>query len=193
MQDLILATNNSHKVNEFKQIFTNVNLLSLKDIGLITDIIEDADTFVGNSLIKCRTIYNLTGKPVIADDSGLSVDQLGGAPGVFSARYGKPEFNDKDRYEFLLSNMDFTKSAGASFVCALTLYVNPNRIFTVQEEVRGTITDTPRGTNGFGYDPIFYIEQFDKTYAELSEEQKNCISHRGKASKIMKKIIEDIF
>jgi XTP/dITP diphosphohydrolase len=193
MQDLILATNNAHKVHEFKKIFTNVNILSLKDIGLKVDIEENASTFMGNSLIKCQTIYSITGKPVIADDSGLAVDQLNGAPGVFSARYGKPEFNDRQRYEFLLSNMDFSKPTGASFVCALTLMINPNRIFSIQEEVRGIITQTPSGTNGFGYDPIFYIEDFKKTYAELSDEEKNRISHRGKAAKVMQKIIADIF
>lgn len=193
MQDLILATNNAHKVHEFKKIFTNVNILSLKDINLKVDIDENASTFLGNSLIKCQTIHSITGKPVIADDSGLAVDQLNGQPGVYSARYGKPEFDDKQRYEFLLSNMDFTKPTGASFVCALTLVVNTNRIFTVQEEVRGSIIQTPRGSNGFGYDPIFYIEEFKKTYAELTDEEKNRISHRGKAAKVMQKIIQDIF
>ena len=193
MNEIIVASNNNHKVEELKKIFSNVKLYSLKNLGIKIEIEENGKSFIENSLIKCKTIFNLVGKPVIADDSGLAVDQLNGAPGIFSARYGKPEFDDKMRYEYLLSNIDFTKPTDASFVCALSLYVTNGRIFTVQEEVRGKIINHPIGENGFGYDPVFFIPELNKTYAQLTDDEKNKISHRGKASKVMSKIICDIF
>ena len=193
MTDLIFATGNAHKADELRKVIRNVNILTLKDINLKCDIIEDGTTFHDNALIKCKTIYDLTGKPVIADDSGLSVDQLGGAPGVHSARYGKPEFDDKQRYEYLLKNLDPNKPMDASFICCLILYLTPGRIYSVQEEVRGVITPTPRGEHGFGYDPVFFIPSLNKTYAELSDNEKNAISHRGKAVSVMNEIINKIF
>ena len=193
MTDLIFATGNKHKADELRKVIQNVNILTLKDINFSGEIIENGKTFLDNALIKCQTVYNATHKPVIADDSGLSVDQLGGAPGVFSARYGQPNFDDKQRYEYLLSQLDYNKPLDASFICCLILYVTPGRIYSVQEEVRGVITRTPKGTNGFGYDPIFYIPSLDKTYAELTDNEKNAISHRGKAVSVMNEIINKIF
>ena len=192
MKEIVLATYNNHKADELRGIFKNVNIFTLSDIGLNIDIIEDEQTYIGNSLIKCATIFNIIKKPVMADDSGLSVLQLDGAPGVFSARYGGDNLTDKERYLLLLNNLDKTKPLNASFVCALVFYLNPNRFFSIQEETKGEIIFTPKGDNGFGYDPIFFLKDKQRTMAELSKEEKNSISHRGKAARVMNKIINDI-
>ena len=128
----------------------------------------------------------------MADDSGLCVKTLHGEPGIFSARYGGKGLTDKQRYEYLLKNIKEKDDLSASFICALVLYINPNNIYIVQEEVKGEITFEPRGNNGFGYDPVFFIPEFGKTAAELTNDEKNSISHRGKAAKMMKKIIDNV-
>lgn len=190
MKEIILATNNRHKVIEFEHIFENkVKLFSLKDIGFTGEIIEDRDTFIDNAIIKCKALYNVFKKPVLADDSGLTVAALNGAPGVLSARYGGEGLDDKERYTLLINNLKGYSDLSASFVCALVLYINPNRIHIIQEEFKGLITLTPRGENGFGYDPVFYLKAFDKTLAELPAEEKNKISHRARSADLMKKII----
>jgi len=193
LKSLILASNNRHKISEFNNIFENkLKLLTLNDIGFEKDIIENGDSFIGNALIKCKTIYDYCKKPVLSDDSGLCVDALGGAPGILSARYGNKILTDKERYTLLLKNLEDKSDYSAQFVCALVLYINPNRIYVVQEELKGSIISTPRGENGFGYDPIFYLKDIDKNLAELFKEEKNKISHRAKSSKVMKDIIFSI-
>ncbi|OHD10382.1 MAG: non-canonical purine NTP pyrophosphatase, RdgB/HAM1 family [Spirochaetes bacterium GWD1_27_9] len=191
--NITLATFNNHKAAEFKEIFGDlVELKTLKDINFTDEIIEDGLTFIENSLIKCRAVYDKIKSPVLADDSGLCVEALNGEPGLFSARYGGKGLTDKQRYELLLQNLKGQTNLNAAFVCALVLFINPNRIYVVQEEVKGLITFNPRGDNGFGYDPVFYLEQFDKTVAQLTSEQKHSISHRGKAASLMKKIMENL-
>lgn len=193
MQEIILATSNQHKKKELTEIFNNkINFKTLNEIGFNDKIIENGKTFIENSLIKCRAVFNAIKKPVMADDSGLCVKTLHGEPGIFSARYGGKGLTDKQRYEYLLKNIKEKDDLSASFVCALVLYVNPNNIYIVQEEVKGEITFEARGNNGFGYDPVFFIPEFGKTAAELTNDEKNSISHRGKAAKMMKKIIENI-
>ncbi len=190
---IVLATNNAHKLSEFKNIFKGLfEIVSLSEIGFKQDIKEDGLTFIENSLIKCKTIYESIKMPVLADDSGLCVETLNGEPGVMSARFGGKDLTDKDRYELLLTKLDKNIKNKASFVCALSLYINPNRIYVIQEEVAGEITFEPRGKNGFGYDPIFFLPYLGKTMAELSIEVKNRISHRAKACFVLKEIVKKI-
>jgi XTP/dITP diphosphohydrolase len=191
--EIILATNNSNKVKEFNSIFGNeIKLVTLKEIGYTKEIIEDGSTFVENSMIKCKTVYNEFRMPVLADDSGLCVEALNGEPGILSARFGGNGLTDADRYNLLLEKVKGEKNLNASFVCALVFYINPNRFFIVQEEVKGEITFDARGKNGFGYDPVFYIKEFGKTAAELTDAEKNSVSHRGKAAKAMKNIFTNV-
>jgi XTP/dITP diphosphohydrolase len=193
MREIVLATNNMHKCREFSNIFGDeIKLVTLKEIKFEDEIIEKGKTFIDNSLIKCEAVYKKTGRVVMADDSGLCVRALDGAPGVYSARYGKKDFTDKDRYMYLLKNLDKNGDLSASFVCALVLYINPNRIYVVQEELSGLIDFNPRGDNGFGYDPVFFVPQYNKTVAELDDDVKNTISHRGRAASIMKNILDKI-
>ncbi len=190
MKEIIIATNNKGKIEEFNDIFENkIILRTLKEVGFEGEIIENGNTFIENALIKCKTIYDIYKKPVLADDSGLCVNALGGAPGVFSARYGGEGLTDKERYLLLLKNLEGKNDRTAAFVCSLVLYKNPNQIYVIQEEFKGEITKNPRGENGFGYDPVFFLKDYDKTVAELPNEIKNKISHRAKASFLMKKII----
>lgn len=191
MNKIIIATGNSHKTEEFKKIFSGSLIIEdLKTLNFKEEIIENGLTFIDNALIKCRTVYEKYKLPVLADDSGLSVNALNGQPGVLSARYGGENLNDRDRYELLLTNMKDMKDRSASFICALVLYLSPNRIYIVQEECSGIIADVPSGAGGFGYDPVFFLPQFGKTMAELSSSEKNSISHRGRASEAMKNIIK---
>jgi len=193
MFEIILATYNNHKAKEFSEIFGNkIKIKTLKEINFNEKIIENGNSFIENSLIKCKTVYNKIKKPVIADDSGIAVNVLNGKPGIHSARYGNKKFTDEERYLYLLSKLKKADDLTAAFVCALTLYINPNRVYIIQEETRGLITFDPKGKNGFGYDPIFYLPEFSKTAAQLSNKEKNQISHRGKAAKRMKIIIENI-
>lgn len=188
---VVLATNNKHKLLEFRNIFKDtLEIVSLVDVGINCDIKETGFTFIENSLIKCRAIYKYVKSPVLADDSGLVVDSLNGEPGVLSARFGGVGISDKERYEFLLSKLDRNIKHNASFVCALSLYINPNKIYIIQEEIKGELTFEPRGNNGFGYDPIFFIPSLNKTMAELSEEEKNKISHRAKAGEVLSLILK---
>ena len=192
-KEIILSTFNNNKAKELSTIFgNNLQLVTLKQINFTEKIIENGKSFIENSIIKCESVYKRIKKPVMADDSGLCVASLGGGPGIYSARYGGDGLNDTQRYQYLLSQLKDASLLDASFVCALVLYINPNRVYIVQEEVCGIITFEPRGKNGFGYDPIFFLPEFGKTTAELSNNEKNKISHRGKAARMMKNIIEKI-
>lgn len=176
MKELILASNNAHKVEEIKSILEDYNILTLKDINYTEEIVEDGTTFEENALIKARTICKYSGKTAISDDSGLSVELLDGRPGVYSARYSKEQTDEKN-IEKVLLELNGQKSK-AKFVSVIAL-VKPNGTeLTFRGECHGEIIFEKRGTNGFGYDPIFYVPSLDKTFAELSAEQKNSISHR---------------
>ena len=176
MKELILASNNAHKVEEIKSILEDYNILTLKDINYTEEIVEDGSTFEENALIKARTISKYSGKTAISDDSGLSVDLLDGRPGVYSARYSKEQTDEKN-IEKVLLELNGQKSK-AKFVSVIAL-VKPNGTeLTFRGECHGEIIFEKRGTNGFGYDPIFYVPSLDKTFSELSSEQKNSISHR---------------
>jgi XTP/dITP diphosphohydrolase len=148
---------------------------------------ETATTFYGNALIKARTLFELMGEPVIADDSGICVDALNGEPGVYSARYGATngiELSAEDRNKLLLSRMKGIPDRTARFVCNMVLYYGPDRFVSVQETLEGSIvSESGSGSGGFGYDPVLYLPEYGKTVAELSDDQKDLVSHRGKAAR----------
>jgi len=189
---IIAATKNKNKLREFGQILQGFEIISQEEAGVDIDVEETGTTFEENSMLKAKAIFDATGIAAIADDSGLCVDVLDGAPGVFSARYGGEGYDDAGRVRLLLENMKSVpdEKRGARFVCAITL-VDKNGIITARGECEGKIAYTPRGENGFGYDPVFFVEQFGKTMAEISPEEKNQISHRGKALEIFSKKLEN--
>lgn len=195
MPKLVLASTNKGKLVEFQKLLADLSmeLLSLADYPGIPEINEDGNTFAENASIKARAVAGYTGELTLADDSGLEVDVLNGKPGVYSARYGQPGWSDRERYRFLLEKLQgapFEKRT-ARFRCAVAL-VNPrnNRIDQVDGTVEGVILDSPRGEYGFGYDPVFFIPELGKTMAELTGEDKNKFSHRGRAVQKMIPLIK---
>jgi len=185
--EIFLASGNEHKREELGQILKPHRLLLPKDEGLDFDCEETGDTYLDNALLKARTLYDMVKRPVISDDSGLSVAALGGAPGVYSARYGMKErgrmLSSEERNQFLLDNMAEQEDRRAFFVCSMVLLLDPYRIFTVQETLEGEISHNPAGAGGFGYDPVFYLPSRQCSLAEISAEEKNRISHRARAGK----------
>ena len=187
--ELILASRNKKKIREVEAIlathFPGIHILSLDDIGFEGDIEEDGTTFEENALIKARTAMAASGNRIaaIADDSGLAVDALNGDPGVYSARYAGGHGDDAANNALLLKNLAHlpVEQRTARFVCCIALVYPDGREMTVRGETEGLIIDVARGDGGFGYDPYFYYEPFGKTFSELTAEEKNAISHRGKA------------
>ena len=189
---IVAATNNKNKLREFKEILSPLGyqIISLKDLGLDIEVEETGTTFEENSLIKAKAVLKATGMASLADDSGLMVDALGGEPGIYSARYC--EGSDTDRINYLLEKMKNVpdEKRTARFVSAITLMFTDGDIVTAKGTCEGKIAKAPSGKNGFGYDPVFYVEKYGKTFAELSAEQKNLISHRGNAlSELQKQLI----
>lgn len=188
---IVLATNNKHKVSEFEQLFlrylgTEVKIYTLKEIGFEGDIVENGKSFSENALIKANAVAD-EGIVAIADDSGLCVDALNGAPGIYSARYAGTG-NDKDNNDKLLSELQGVAVRDASFVCALAcIFPESSGIdpFVCKGVCRGEILFSERGAGGFGYDPLFWVDSKGKTFAELSGEEKNAISHRGDAVRVL--------
>ena len=182
--DLLLATRNQQKTREFTQLLgTNFTLRDLTTACDLPEIRETGRAFEENAAIKAITISKIFPREiVIADDSGLEVKSLDGAPGVFSARYAGENVSDRRNVEKLLRELQGATERSARFRCFITLAKNGELITTFAGEVAGTITKSPRGENGFGYDPIFMPEGFEETFAELPSEAKNAISHRGKAA-----------
>lgn len=189
MKELILASNNAHKVEEIKSILDDYKILTLKDIGYYEDIIEDGTTFEENALIKARTIAKYSGKVAIADDSGLSVALLDGRPGIYSARYSKEQTDEKN-IEKVLLELNGEKSE-AKFVSVIALVRPDGSEITFRGECHGEIIFEKRGNNGFGYDPIFYVPSLEKTFAELTPEQKNSISHRKESLEKFSKYLKE--
>ena len=181
---IIFATGNEGKMKEIRMILADlgVPVLSMKEAGVSADIVEDGKTFEENAAIKAETIRDLTGAIVLADDSGLMVDALSGAPGVYSARYGHKN-SDAERIEYLLANMKDVPAGArtAKFVCVITCLWPDGRKIVARGECPGEILFAPKGQGGFGYDPVFYLPERGKTYAELAAEEKNAISHRARA------------
>lgn len=181
MKDIVFATNNEHKLREVRQMVGDGwRVLGLKDIGCADDIPETADTLRGNALIKARWIRDRYGYDCFADDTGLLVDALGGAPGVLSARYAGDGHDSQANMALLLENMKGIADRSAHFSTVICLATAAGEQF-FEGECRGTITTGPRGTDGFGYDPVFAPDEADVTFAEMSPEAKNAISHRGRA------------
>ncbi len=191
-QQLVFATNNSHKLQEVADILGNkVELLSLKAIGCNDDIPETADTIEGNALIKARYIYSKYGKDCFADDTGLEVEALGGAPGVYSARYAGEGHDSEANMKKLLNNLNGEKNRKARFRTVVALIIN-GKEFLFEGIVEGNIIENRRGDKGFGYDPIFMPDGYEKTFAELGEEVKNKISHRSRAVNKLCKFLSSI-
>lgn len=182
---IIAATKNKNKLREFSEILKGFEIISQEEAGVDIDVEETGTTFEENSLLKAKAIFEATGITAIADDSGLCVDALGGEPGVYSARYGGEGYDDEGRVQLLLKNMkDIPEGKRtARFVCAITM-VGKDGTITARGECEGKIDHSPKGENGFGYDPVFFVDKYGKTMAEISSEEKNSISHRGKALKI---------
>ena len=181
---VILASKNQHKLTELSAILSQLGFeIALEsEYGLDIDVEETGTTFEENSFLKADAVMKASGLPVLADDSGLMVDALDGAPGVYSARYGH-KASDKERTAYLLENMKDVpeERRGAKFVCVITCLFPDGRKIVARGECPGVIARAPHGENGFGYDPVFYLPELGMTYAELPSEQKNAISHRARA------------
>ena len=181
---VILASKNQHKLTELSAILSQLGFeIALEsEYGLDIDVEETGTTFEENSFLKADAVMKASGLPVLADDSGLMVDALDGAPGVYSARYGH-KASDKERTAYLLENMKDVPEGkrGAKFVCVITCLFPDGRKIVARGECPGVIARAPHGENGFGYDPVFYLSELGMTYAELPSEQKNAISHRARA------------
>lgn len=190
---LIAATNNAGKVREIRAILADfgVEILSLKEAGIDIDVCETGTTFEENALIKARAVADITGQAVIADDSGLCVDALDGAPGVYSARYAGENATDKERVDKLLKELKNVEKErrGAHFVSVIALVLPDKSEFTAKGSVDGYITEEPDGEGGFGYDPVFLSAQTGRTYARMSAKEKNAVSHRYRALMSMRDII----
>ena len=182
---IVLASRNKHKIGELQALMSKyidgIEILSLDDVGIYGEIEEDGQTFGENALIKARAAA-ASGYIGVGDDSGLAVRALGGAPGIYSARYSGEHGNDAANNALLLKNLTEKDDRYGEFVCSVALVFPDGREFiAVEGRTGGIILESPRGEGGFGYDPLFYYEPFGKTFSEMSPEEKNSISHRGKA------------
>lgn len=185
MKRIVFASNNEGKLDEIRFLAKDLSfeVIGMKEAGIEIDIPENGSTFQENSMIKAKTIHQLIGGIVMADDSGLCIDALGGEPGILSARFFGDNTTYKEKFaeiNRLLTGVPLEKRT-AKFICAITVICEDNREIAVEECMSGIILDHEVGENGFGYDPIFFLPEFGKTAAQLSEEEKNAISHRGKA------------
>ena len=192
---IVLATGNKNKLREFREMLESddVSIISQKEFENYPEVIEDGQTFEENALIKARTIAQHTGRITIADDSGLEVDCLGGAPGIYSARFAGEEADDDKNNQKLLKDLEGVPlgKRGAQFSCVIAV-VSPSGVErTVKGEYRGCIIEGYRGQAGFGYDPIFLDKVSGLTYSEMSAQQKNSISHRARAIIELKKVLPD--
>jgi XTP/dITP diphosphohydrolase len=180
---LVLATTNQNKVKEFQEMLGDfpVQIKSVADFGPIPECIEDGETFDDNAYKKAWHTAKILGLPAIADDSGLVVEALEGAPGVYSARYAGDDASDEDNCRKLLKEMKGKKNRKAAFKCVLSIAVPSGPALTYEGSCEGTILEEKRGESGFGYDPLFYFEKFNKSFAECNSKEKNEVSHRGRA------------
>ena len=179
----VLATANPGKITEMREVLSplGIDVISRKELGIETEIDENGSTFYENALIKAEFISKISGMPAIADDSGLVVEALNGEPGLYTSTYGGEDLNNEERCAFLLRNMEKVEQRGAKFVCTIVCVYPDGKILSAQGECAGKIVMSPRGSNGFGYDPVFAPHGSSKTLAEILPEEKNAISHRGKA------------
>ena len=195
MRDLLVATTNLHKLEEYRAIFSDLpyRLLSLQDIRLDVDVEETGTTFAENAELKARSYAQASGLLTLADDSGLEIDALGGAPGVFSARFAGRDTSYEERFRLILERLKGlpTEQRGARFRCVIAIAEPSGSTRLVEGVIEGAIADAPRGERGFGYDPIFLVPEIGMTTAELTAEDKNRISHRGRAAQLARVLLEN--
>jgi XTP/dITP diphosphohydrolase len=186
MKEVLIASGNRHKIEEIRAILAplSIRVTAAGEKGDLPDVVEDGDTFEANAAKKALTIAQILGQVVLADDSGLEVRALDGAPGIMSARYAGEQGNDQANMDKLLQALKGVADRRARFRCVMVLAGPQGVLGTASGEVRGRIIDSPRGTNGFGYDPIFVPEGETQTFAELSEDRKNGMSHRSAALQV---------
>ncbi len=215
---IYLATSNLNKKREMAEILSEHTIVIPSDENIDFSPVEDGKTFYENSLIKARALYEIVGSPVIADDSGIGVDILKGEPGIFSSRYAGPDFihgrpdgkkiSQEEQNRFLIEQTNkaieeniippapyLHGKRSCHYTCAMVLYCGPDRLFVAQETFEGCLIeslDKAAGSGGFGYDPIVFLPEFNRTVAQLSPDEKNAISHRGKAVRVIQKIIESL-
>ena len=198
---IVLASRNRKKIGELKTLlsksFADIEILSLDDVGIVDEIEENGSTFEENALIKAR-VAATSGYIGVGDDSGLTVDALGGEPGIYSARYAARchyagDHNDEGNNQVLLKNLESVPATrrGGAFVCAIACVFPDGRELTVRGEARGRILESYHGNGGFGYDPLFFYEPLGKTFAELTAEEKNAVSHRGRAIEALAKKLKE--
>ena len=190
---MVLASKNPKKMKERNEILSGmgVEVCLQSDVGIDIDVEETGTTFEENSLLKARAVMEASGLPAIADDSGLCVDALNGAPGVYSARYGGEGLDDTGRYKLLLANMPRGAARTAKFVSVITCCFPGGEVLTARGECPGTIAFAPMGEGGFGYDPVFFLPKLKKTFAQLAPEEKNAVSHRGRALEAFQAKLEE--
>lgn len=183
--EVIAATHNKNKLREFREILEPLGfeIVTQSQAGVDIEPEETGTTFAENAMIKAKAIHEATGKAAIADDSGLCVDALNGEPGIYSARYGDEGLDDRGRLNLVLKKMENVpeEKRGARFMCSIAFIDADGREITATGSVEGTITTMAHGENGFGYDPIFFVKELNKTFAQSSAEEKNAVSHRGRA------------
>ncbi len=194
---IVFATGNAGKMKEIRVIMEDLGceVVSMKEAGVNPEIIENGTSFAENAEIKARAVWNYTGDIVLADDSGLVVDYIGGEPGIYSARYMGEDTSYEIKNRNIIDRLADAKGEerSARFVCNIAAVLPDGKILHTQETMEGRIAMEPAGCGGFGYDPILWLEEFHKTSAELTMEQKNAVSHRGKALTAMKKQLENYF
>ncbi len=192
---LVLATRNRGKISEFRELFSHldIEIKTLDDFGPIPPVIEDGDTLEDNAVKKARFTARVLGLPALADDSGLVVTALNGAPGVFSSRYAGEDADDESNNRKLLTEMKGLSDRSAAFVCVLALAVPMGPALVFEGRCEGMIADAPLGNQGFGYDPLFYYSPFEKTFAQLNRAEKSRVSHRGNAIKELQGELDKVF
>lgn len=196
MRRIIFATSNEGKMKEIRMILKdlNVEVVSLKEAGISVDIDENGSTFEENAAIKAKEIVKLTGDIVLSDDSGLEVDYMNGAPGIYSARFLGEDTSYDVKNQYIIDQLKDAegKQRSARFVCVIACALPEGEVYTRRGTMEGRIAFESAGSHGFGYDPIFYLPEYQCTAAELAPEEKNKISHRGKALNAMKEVLETI-
>ena len=194
LDKLVIATSNQHKLKEIENIFKGTVIKEIlpmpSDIG---EIIENGTTFIENSLIKAKAVYNYTKLPSLADDSGICINALNGEPGIYSARYGGENLGYKEKMQLILDKLKNKDDRSAYFITSAVCVLDDNYYIALEGRVNGKIIESPRGFDGFGYDPIFQPDGYNVTYAEMSLEEKNSMSHRALAMNKMKEILSSIY
>ena len=181
MKTIAVASNNAGKIREIQQIFSGYRLMTMAELGVVSAPEETGNSFLENALIKAKALYELIKLPVLADDSGLEVEALNGAPGIYSARYGGVDTSDARNTARLIEEMAGKSDRRARFVCTVVLYLGGDDYLTAEGRAEGVILTAPRGAGGFGYDPVFYSDELHKSFAEAEASEKNLVSHRGRA------------